>query len=144
MTKSLISTDASSIVPRQVLAEKVTILADHDQTGSYEVTVHDAPEGAGPPPHFHAWDEAFYVTQGEVDFVCGGIAKRVKAGGFVHVPGGTVHSFRYASATAQMVGVTSGKGSAGMFTALDLECGAAPEKDHVVAVVGRHGMTVVS
>jgi hypothetical protein len=38
-------------------------------------------EGAEPPAHFHRWDEAFYVIDGEIDF--GGTSKRVKAGGFV-------------------------------------------------------------
>jgi quercetin dioxygenase-like cupin family protein len=137
MTKDLIIADSATIVPRQVLAERITILADHSQTGSYEVTLHDGPEGAGPPPHFHPWDEAFYVMDGEVDFD-GGTLKKLTAGGFIHVPGGTVHAFRYASPTARMVGITSGEGSAAMFTAVDRECGAAPAMDKLVAVLNRH------
>ena len=138
MTKNLIIADSTAIAPRQVLAERITILADHSQTGSYEVTLHDGPEGAGPVPHFHPWDEAFYVIDGEVDFNCGGTSKRLTAGGFIHVPGGTVHAFRYASPTARMVGITSGEGSAAMFTAVDRECGAAPDLDKLVAVLNRH------
>ena len=138
MTKDPIITESANIVPRQVLAERVTILADHSQTGSYEVTLHDGSEGAGPPPHFHPWDEAFYVIGGEVDFNCGGTFKKLTAGGFVHVPGGTVHSFRYASPIAQMVGITSGEGSATMFTAVDRECGAAPDMGKLEAVLNRH------
>ena len=138
MSKNLIIADSTAIAPRQVLAERITILANHSQTGSYEVTIHDGPEGAGPPPHFHPWDEAFYVIDGEVDFDCGGISKKVVAGGFVHVPGGMVHAFRYATATARMIGITSGEGSATMFAAVDRECGVAPDMNKLVAVLNRH------
>ena len=64
MPIDMIITNISSIAPKRVGAEKITILADNSQTGSYEVYLHDAPEGAGPPPHSHPWDEAFYVMQG--------------------------------------------------------------------------------
>ena len=144
MTRNVIITDSAHITPRQVLAEKITILADHSQTGSYEIYVHDAPEGAGPPPHSHPWDEAFYVVDGAVDFVVGGTSKKVKAGGFVHVPAGTVHAFRYASPTARILGVTSGNGAAAMFTAIDRECGVAPDMDKVLAVLGNHKVKVAS
>ena len=144
MRREPIILDGNTIVPRQVLAERVTILAEHGQTGSYEVTVHDGLEGAGPPPHFHPGDEAFYVMDGEVDFYCGGTAKKLTAGGFVHVPGGTVHAFRYASPTARMVGITSGAGSAAMFTAVDRECGVAPDMSRLVAVLNRHQLQLSS
>jgi len=26
------------------------------------------PEGSGPPPHSHPWDESFFVVKGEIDF----------------------------------------------------------------------------
>jgi hypothetical protein len=77
MARDLIIADSALITPRKVFGEEITILADHAQTGSYEIYVHDAPEGVGPPPHSHPWDEAFYVIEGKVDFVCGDVAKTV-------------------------------------------------------------------
>ena len=142
MKRNVIITDSAHITPRQVFGEKITILANHSETGSYEVYVHDAPEGVGPPPHSHPWDEAFYVVIGAVDFVCGDVAKTVEAGGFVHVPAGTVHTFRYASPTAQVLGITSGNGAATMFTAVDRECGATPDIDKAIAVLKRHDVEV--
>jgi quercetin dioxygenase-like cupin family protein len=138
LTKEPIVADGATIAPLQVFAERITILADHDRTGSYEVYVHDASEGAGPPPHFHVWDEAFYVIDGEIDFEVGGTSKRVKAGGFVHVPAGMVHAFRYASPTARMLGITSGAGATAMFADFDRECGADIDLDKVVDVLKRH------
>ena len=102
MVREVIVAELATTVPCRIFGESISILADHGQTGSYEVYVHDAPEGAGPPAHSHPWDEAFFVVDGEVDFDCGGVSKKVGAGGFVHVPAGTVHSFRYASTTARI------------------------------------------
>ena len=142
MPRDLVITNAAKIVPKRVCGEKITILADHSQTGSYEIYHHDAPEGAGPPPHSHQWDEAFYVVQGVVEFNCAGVEITVTAGGFVHVPGGTVHSFRYAIPTAQILGITSEKGAATMFSAVDRECGEGPEIEKVLRVLGRNHVSV--
>ena len=49
-----------------VVGERITVLASGEQTGSYEVFHQAGPEGSGPPPHNHPWDEAFYVTRGEI------------------------------------------------------------------------------
>jgi hypothetical protein len=73
-----------------------------------------------------------------VDFDCGGTKRKVATGGFVHVPAGMVHAFRYASPTARILGVTSGAGASAMFTAVDRECGAGPDMNKVVAVLNRH------
>jgi hypothetical protein len=51
-----------------VVGEQITILADGAATGSYEIFRQAGPEGSGPPPHSHPWDEAFYVIAGQVTF----------------------------------------------------------------------------
>ncbi len=142
MKRDVIITNSAQVTPLKVFGEKITILASHSQTGGYEVYQHDAPEGVGPPPHSHPWDEAFYVVDGAVNFVCGDVAKTVEAGGFVHVPAGTVHTFRYASPTARVLGITSGSGATVMFTALDHECGLTPDMDTALAVLQRHDVDV--
>jgi len=84
----------------------------------------------------------FYVIQGAVDFNYNRLEKRVEVGGFVHVPGGTVHSFRYASPTAQILGITLEDGAAAMFSAVDRECGASPEIEKVLNVLAQNKVTV--
>ncbi len=139
MTRNLIVSDGAGTASCQVLGERITILANHGQTGSYEVYLHDAPQGVGPPPHFHPWDEAFYVIDGAVDFDCAGTLKKVTAGGFVHVPAGMVHSFRYASPTARVLGITSGAGASELFAAIDRECpGATPDMGKLMGVLSGH------
>jgi quercetin dioxygenase-like cupin family protein len=55
------------------------------------------PRGFGPPPHDHPWDEAYFITSGEVEFLVDGRAERVRAGDFVYAPAGSAHGFRGAS-----------------------------------------------
>ena len=51
--------------------------------------------GAGPPPNRHrADDEAFYVLDGTFEFGIGSETRIAKAGDFVRVPNGEVHTFR--------------------------------------------------
>jgi mannose-6-phosphate isomerase-like protein (cupin superfamily) len=55
----------------------------------------NAPPGHGPPLHVHHDEhEAFYVLEGELEFVCGGERSRAGAGGFAFLPRGIAHTFR--------------------------------------------------
>jgi quercetin dioxygenase-like cupin family protein len=58
-----------------VVGEQITVLASAAQTGSYEIFLQAGPEGSGPPPHNHPWDEAFYVIRGEVAFGIGDLER---------------------------------------------------------------------
>jgi quercetin dioxygenase-like cupin family protein len=51
------------------------------------------PLHAGPPPHEHPWDEAYYVMEGKVRFVLNGQEQLVQTGDFIYAPSGTVHGF---------------------------------------------------
>lgn len=55
----------------KVVGEGITVLADGATTGSYGIFRQAGPEGSGPPPHNHPWDEAFYVIAGQVTFGVG-------------------------------------------------------------------------
>jgi len=70
----------------RVVGEHITVLASAAQTGSYEIFFQAGPEGSGPPPHNHPWDEAFYVMRGEVAFGIGNGESLSVAGTLVHVP----------------------------------------------------------
>ena len=49
----------------------------------------------GPPPHRHqAYDEAFYVLEGIVEFQVVEQTVALPAGSFAHVPPGVTHTFR--------------------------------------------------
>src|SRR5919106_816694 len=78
-----------------LLGMLATFKAVSEETGGeyslYELTV---PPQLGAPPHIHHREtEAYYVLDGEVEFLKGEDTVRAGVGQFVHVPRGVVHAF---------------------------------------------------
>lgn len=90
-----------------VVGEKITVLAGGDLSKPFEMHIQEGIQGGGPPPHFHPWDEAFYVVDGQVEVTVEGTSTTVSAGGYVHIPAGAIHAYRNVSPTAKMIGVVS-------------------------------------
>src|SRR5205085_6208831 len=90
-----------------IVGEHVTVLASGQATEGYEIFLQRGPEGSGPPPHSHPWDESFFVIRGEIDFGIGDQSTTAVAGTLVHLPAGTVHWFRFGKGDAEMVSMTS-------------------------------------
>jgi quercetin dioxygenase-like cupin family protein len=77
-----------------VLGCGVRFLCHAKQTGeAWSLMETEIPKDAGPPPHHHPWDEAYYVVEGEVSFEFGGRSELVKPGDFIYAPAGTLHAF---------------------------------------------------
>jgi quercetin dioxygenase-like cupin family protein len=54
-----------------------------------------APVGHGPPLHVHHDEhEAFYVLEGRLEIVVGGVRHEARAGAFAFLPRGIAHTFR--------------------------------------------------
>jgi quercetin dioxygenase-like cupin family protein len=80
------------------MGSELRLLCRGEHTGqAWSLMECAAPRDVGPPPHRHAWAEAYYVLEGEVRFSLEGRDQIVKAGGFLHIPGGTLHGFTGAS-----------------------------------------------
>lgn len=130
--------------PLDMGGEDITVLASAGQTSGYEAFLQVGTEGSGPPPHHHPWDEAFFVVRGEVVFGAGGEESTLEAGSFVHIPGGTTHSFRLGAGGAEMLSFTSHEGAAGFFRAISRselppEAGLAD----IIRIAAAHGATVL-
>jgi quercetin dioxygenase-like cupin family protein len=129
--------------PLNVVGEHITVLASGAQTGSYEIFHQAGPEGSGPPPHSHPWDEAFYVTQGEIAF---GIDERelvARPGTLVHLPAGTTHWFRFGAGGGEMVSITSREGASHMFTDFDREISPTkPDLGRLIELGEPYGLAV--
>jgi mannose-6-phosphate isomerase-like protein (cupin superfamily) len=66
-----------------------------DTEGAFALLETVCPPEGGPPPHVHyREDETFYVIEGEMEFLLGDDTVRAVAGSFVHVPKGTMHTFK--------------------------------------------------
>lgn len=61
----------------------------------FSVVEYEAAAGMpGPPPHIHHGNaEAFYILDGQVDFMLEGTTVRLQQGSFVLVPRGALHTF---------------------------------------------------
>jgi quercetin dioxygenase-like cupin family protein len=128
----------------KVVGEGITVLADGATTGSYEIFLQAGPEGSGPPPHNHPWDEAFYVIAGQVTF---GIEDdqdlAAPPGTLVHIPGGSTHWFRFGPGGGQMISMTSRAGAAAFFAEVDREISPTePDFGDLLRVASSHGLTV--
>jgi quercetin dioxygenase-like cupin family protein len=71
------------------------LITGNDTNGSCFILEALVPPTGGPPPHIHhREDEYFYLLHGTLTVVVDGKAITAKAGDFVHVKRGVVHSFR--------------------------------------------------
>lgn len=127
-----------------VVGCSVTVLASNDRTGSYEVTLQTGPEGMGPPPHSHPWDEAFFVVEGNVHFVLDGQKLLAETGAMIHIPAGTIHGFQFGAGGGRMLEMTgSGGGASRMFRALDAQVPPGPpDVGFMVQLLARHQVRV--
>jgi mannose-6-phosphate isomerase-like protein (cupin superfamily) len=73
--------------------ESKILLRSEETGGAISAIEISAPAGwEGPPLHHHAFDEAFYVLDGELTFQLGDELVAAGPGAFVFAPGGTVHT----------------------------------------------------
>jgi quercetin dioxygenase-like cupin family protein len=126
-----------------IVGEHVTVLASGEATQGYEVFLQRGPEGSGPPPHSHPWDESFFVIKGDVDFGIGDESTTASAGTLVHLPAGTTHWFRFGAGGAEMISMTSRLGASKLFEEMAREVAPLnPDLDKLAEVGARHGLTV--
>ena len=140
-----IVTPDSYPAPLKIVGEQITVLASGAATAGYEIFLQNGPEGSGPPPHFHPWDESFYVTAGEIKFGIEQDSFVAQPGTLVHLPAGTTHWFLFGAGGGQMISMTSRLAASQMFTDLDREVSPEnPDMVKLIEVAGRHGLAAGS
>jgi quercetin dioxygenase-like cupin family protein len=140
----IITPQAPATETFDMLGERITVLAHGSQTGTYEVFLQDGDEGSGPPPHHHPWDEAFFVTRGELTISVEGCDDVIATPGcFVHVPGGTVHSFRFGEGGAAMVSITSAPGASEFFAQLAQIPPGGADLPTLMGIASARGLTIL-
>lgn len=79
-------------ITRWVLGHKVTCFSP---SGDFDFMIGETPAKVqGPPPHLHYnFHEAFYIIEGQMDFMLEGEIKTVKAGEFVDLRPNELHTF---------------------------------------------------
>jgi quercetin dioxygenase-like cupin family protein len=76
--------------------DRITFLITGAEThGAFFMAEVCVAPGGGPAPHVHSReDESFYLQQGTLTLQLGDKPLQASAGDFIHIPRGTVHSFK--------------------------------------------------
>ena len=128
-----------------VVGERITVLASGEATKGYEIFLQEGPEGSGPPPHTHPWDESFYVAGGEIEFGIGPDKFVAVPGTLVHLPAGTTHWFRFLKGGGQMVSMTARLGASRLFVEIDREISPdRPDLQTLFGVAARHSVNIAA
>ena len=142
-TKPFVITPQDYPSALNIVGERLTILASGEATGGYEIFLQQGPEGSGPPPHSHPWDESFFVTKGQIDFGIGEKSMAGLPGTLVHIPAGTVHWFRFGQGGGEMLSMTSRLGASRLFTDMARELPPVnPDLGQLAEIGARHGLKV--
>ena len=141
MAKELVVTKRDEGEELTALGAQVRFLCPADKTDrAWSLMEVVLPKRAGPPPHHHSWDEAYYVVEGEVEFNLAGKPQTVKAGDFIYAPGGTPHGFQGASdKPARIIIFDAPAHAEGFFREVDREVKEMPRDLPKVLQIGdRH------
>ena len=90
--------DSSGVRHVAVVGDTYSILVSGAQTaGRYCLIDMIVPNGSGPPPHRHDFEEMFTLREGELEFTCRGETTTVRAGSSVNIPANAPHMFKNTS-----------------------------------------------
>lgn len=123
-----------------VIGTQVRFLCTGEHTGkAWSMMEVSLPRHAGPPPHDHPWDEAYFVLEGQVKFVVEGEEQLLGAGEFLYAPADTLHGFQGDSETPARVLVFDSPGhSEGFFREVDREVHGPQDMMKVPQIGERH------
>jgi quercetin dioxygenase-like cupin family protein len=128
--------------PLPVLSKRVTVLADQEASGGIELFFVAGAEGSGEKPHAHAWDEAMFVIDGQLELlVPGEPAVSLGAGELSYCPGGATHGFSVKSARATWLQVSSQGGAARFYAEMAHELGDTLSLPKLMELLQRHAIT---
>lgn len=87
-----------------------------DSEGRYFTVIVDLGPEQGPPPHIHHLEEEqFYILDGELTYSVGDQTFALSTGDFIHIPRGTVHSFKNGPKPSRLLATFAPAGIEGFF-----------------------------
>ena len=109
-----------------VVGDTYTILASGAQTNNRHCLIDMlVPDGSGPPPHRHDFEEMFALLDGELEFTFRGEARTVRAGSTTNIPANAPHAFRNRSGrTVHMLCLCAPAGQDEFFMATGVPVGS--------------------
>ena len=143
MKEPIINTLDSRALPLNVGGFMINVLKSNEASKGFEIFHMAGPEGKGPGPHFHPWDEAFYVLQGKVKCGVNDVETIATQGDFIYVPANTTHWFKFMESGGEMISMTSHGNASKMFQAFENEVNwESPNKSELVKLAAKFGQIV--
>ncbi len=117
---TVVDPDATGLRRVSVAGGAYTILLSGAETaGRYCLIDMLVPDGGGPPPHRHDFEEMFTLLEGELAFTFRGQTQTVSAGSTVNIPANAPHAFKNMSGKpARMLCLCSPAGQEELFLAI--------------------------
>lgn len=95
---TVVSPESPGVTFLSLVGNTYAMLISGEQTaGAYCLIDMRVPDGGGPPPHRHNFEEMFTVLEGQIDFTFRGEVTTVHAGTSVNIPANAPHFFRNTS-----------------------------------------------
>jgi quercetin dioxygenase-like cupin family protein len=92
---TVVDPDGATARHISLVGDTYTVLVSGDQTdGRYCLIDMLVPDGSGPPPHRHDFEEMFSLLEGELEFTFRGETQTVKAPATVNIPANARHAFK--------------------------------------------------
>jgi quercetin dioxygenase-like cupin family protein len=96
-----------------------SLVSGAETAGRYCLMDMLVPDGGGPPPHRHDFEEMFTLREGELEFTFRGQSQTVRAGSTVNIPANAPHAFKNRSGkTARMLCLCAPAGQEELFMAI--------------------------
>jgi quercetin dioxygenase-like cupin family protein len=144
MADTLFTPTDKRAVPLDVGGLYITVLASKNDTDNYEIFHAVGTEGKGPGPHYHPWDESIYITRGHIRCGVGDEEFVAAEGALIHIPGGTVHWFKFGEEGGEFISMTSEGNASEMFTAFSQGINwESPDREELVNLAAQHGQVIV-
>lgn len=70
------------------------VITGEQTNGQYCLIEMRVPDGGGPPPHRHDFEEMFTILEGEIEFTFRGAKHIIRAGSTINIPANAPHNFR--------------------------------------------------
>ncbi|HEY0702110.1 MAG TPA: cupin domain-containing protein [Candidatus Acidoferrales bacterium] len=99
-TRNLAHTNSETAEHLGIVGDTYTILlSGSDTAGRYTLIDMYVPQGGGPGPHRHDFEETFTLLEGELDVTFRGAKQKIRAGETIHIPANAPHQFHNSSPT---------------------------------------------
>ncbi len=151
--KVLLRPDEGKVI--QVLQERMTFkVMSADTNGLYTLFISSAEPGGGSPPHIHHQeDEAFFILEGNYEFLLGDKTLELGPGSFLFAPRGIPHASKNVGTTmSSMVVIASPAGLENCFvemgqpvtgTSAPATPGGPPDIEKLVAITQKYGVELL-